>query len=136
MRYQIDIKKMANSLGFTIFYQMFERENILGYIYKGDINMIVVSEMEESKQRYIIADCLVHYLESEEKDIFYYESNQHIYDDYFVKLTADLLIPTKGLKKIMKRKNNQELSEYFNVPLFLIERKLLDFNSKVKRHVK
>lgn len=136
MRYKIDIVKLANSLGFTICYQTFDRENLLGYIYKGDMNIIVVSKKKEAIKRYIIADCLVHYLESEEKNNFYYETNKNINDDYFIKLTADLLVPTRAIKRLAKRKNNQELSEYFDVPIFLIERKLLDLKSKVKRRIK
>lgn len=136
MRYKLNIEKLVNSIGFTICYQTFDRKNILGYINKGDINIIVVSKKEEAVKRYIIADCLVHYLESEDKDNFYYETNENIYDDYFMKLTADLLIPTRIIKRLTKRKNNQELSEYFDVPLFLIERKLLDLKPKSKKYNK
>lgn len=136
VRYKINIEKLAKSLGFMICYQTFDRENLLGYINKCDMNIIVVSKIEKVWRRYAIADCLVHYLESDNQDVFYYEVDKHVYDDYFMKLTADLLIPTRTIKRLSKRKNNQELSEYFDVPLFLIERKLLDLKPKVKRRVK
>lgn len=136
MKCKVNINKIAHSLGFTILYQTFDREYILGYINKGDIDVIVVPIMDQIYQRYVIADCLVHYLEAKNSDAFYYEVDAYTYDDRFTKLIADLLIPTRAVRKLSKRKNNQELSEYFNVPLFLIERKLLELNSKQKKYSK
>ena len=131
-----NIFEKAESLGFKVCYQTYEKENNLGYIIKERISVIVIPKCDKKTQKYIIADCLAHYLRSEDKDNFCYKVNEYLIDIEYIEDITNLLIDKKIFKKLLDKMSKQELAEYFDVPLFLIEKKKDSVKQKTKKYTK
>lgn len=128
MKHSIDITKKALEQGFIIYTQTFKREdeNIIGYIYSGESKLIVIKSQDFYYNRYIIALALSYYSEAEDKNNFYQDLNENIYDDFINQKAIDMLLPDRRFKEAFKRKRGNviKLSQYFEVPVWVVEEKI------------